>query len=381
MAHVLEVISPGPLSTLQDLGRRRRMKYGVPPSGALDQEALAVANLLAGNPEAAVGMEITYGNFVARALAPTVLACAGAWAPISVDTIVVSPWTAFGVIPGQVVTIGAPTWGVRVYLALSGGIAAPLVMDSAAACTRAALGGIDGHGRALRAGDLIAVPDRQGPASAQIPGALTTSAATARAAAALAKRQAAFVRAHSPGAAAAPSPAAAPASTGRPVTVRVVMGPQDDHFTDAGRRTLITSEFTLTNRADRMGLRFEGPAIEHSRGADIISDGMPAGAIQVPGDGKPIIMLADRQTTGGYPKIACVARVDLDLLAHLRPGDRVRFAAMTIDEAHESFALERAAWQAGGRAFRILIDGAEHITVVHEVRTDRWQSGRMTQKD
>jgi allophanate hydrolase subunit 2 len=117
-----------------------------------------------------------------------------------------------------------------------------------------------------------------------------------------------------------------------------------------------------------MGLRFEGPAIEHGRGADIISDGMPRGAVQVPGDGKPIIMLADRQTTGGYPKIACVAQVDLDLLAHLRPGDRVRFAALPAEEAHKSLIHEQAASRASGRALRILIDGIEHVVTVCELQ-------------
>ena len=362
MAAMLEVVNSGPLSTLQDLGRRGRMKYGVPPSGALDQEALAVANLLAGNPEGAVGIEITYGNFSVRALAPVVLACAGAWASVSVDSIAVSPWTTLSVMPGEIVSVGAPAWGVQVYLAVRGGIAAPLVMGSASTCTRAALGGIDGQGRALRAGDLIATPDRPspspGPGPGHVPSLLATSTVTARAAAALAKRQAAFAQAHSPAA----------ASARRPVTIRVVMGPQDDHFTDGGRRTLITEEFTLTSKADRMGLRFEGPAIEHSRGADIISDGMPRGAVQVPGDGKPIIMLADRQTTGGYPKIACVAQVDLDLLAHLRPGDRVRFAALPAEEAHKSLIHEQAASRASGRALRILIDGIEHVVTVCELQ-------------
>jgi len=145
------------------------------------------------------------------------------------------------------------------------------------------------------------------------------------------------------------------------------MGPQDDHFTHAGRRTFAGEEFTLTNKADRMGLRFEGPAIEHARGADIISDGMPPGAIQVPGDGVPIVMLADRQTTGGYPKIACVARVDLDLLAHLRPGDRVRFVPLSAQDAHEAFRQEYATSRTPGRALRIRIDGVEHVVTLFEL--------------
>jgi biotin-dependent carboxylase-like uncharacterized protein len=347
MANVLEVVNPGPLATLQDLGRTGWMKYGVPPSGALDQEALVVANLLAGNPEGAPGIEITYGNFTARALAPLVAACAGAWAPIQVDGVPVSPWAAFSVAPGQIVNIGTPVWGVRAYLALRGGIAAHPVMGSVSTYIRGALGGIDGQGRALRAGDVIATPDPPASPSAVVAPA---GSVTARAVAALAKRQAAL------------------ASTGRAMAVRVVMGPQDDHFRDAGRRTFATEEFTLTSKADRMGLRFEGPAIEHARGADIISDGMPPGAIQVPGDGVPMIMLADRQTTGGYPKIACVARVDLDLLAHLRPGDRVRFVPLSAQDAHDALKQEQAASRAPGRALRIRIDGVEHVVTLFELK-------------
>ena len=364
MANVLEVTNPGPLATLQDLGRSGWMKYGVPPSGALDQEALAVANLLAGNPEGAPGIEITYGNFTARALAPLVAACAGAWAPIQVDGVPVLPWAAFSMAPGQVVSIGAPAWGVRAYLALRGGIAAHPVMGSVSTYIRGALGGIDGRGRALRAGDLIATPDP--PASANT-AVMPAAGAAARAVAALAKRQAAFASAHSSAPTSAPAPASASAPAGRAISIRVVMGPQDDHFTDAGRRTFAGEEFTLTNKADRMGLRFEGPSIEHARGADIISDGMPPGAIQVPGDGVPIIMLADRQTTGGYPKIACVARVDLDLLAHLRPGDRIRFVPLSAQDAHEALKQEYAASRTPGRAFRIKIDGVEHVVTLFEL--------------
>ena len=371
MANVLEVASPGPLSMLQDLGRPGWMKYGVPPSGALDQEALAVANLLAGNPEGAVGIEITYGNFTARALDRTVLACAGAWAPVNVDGMPVSPWAAFSVMPGQVVSIGVPTWGVRVYLAVRGGIAAPLVMGSASTYVRGALGGIDGRGRALRTGDLIATPDQSASARASTS---PVGDVTARAVAALAKRQAAFAIAHSPALARASlsqpnsTSASTSASPGRSIAIRVVMGPQDDHFTDAGRQTFVEHEFTLTNKADRMGLRFDGPAIQHVHGADIISDGMPPGAVQVPGDGVPIIMLADRQTTGGYPKIACVARADLDLAAHLRPGDRVRFIPLSAEDAHEAFKQEQAASRAPGRALRIRIDGVEHVVTLFELQ-------------
>jgi biotin-dependent carboxylase-like uncharacterized protein len=366
MANVLEVVNPGPLSILQDLGRLGWMKYGVPPSGALDQEALAIANLLAGNPEGATGIEMTYGNFTAQALAPAVLSCTGAWAPVHIDGVPVLPWAAFAVTPGQIVSIGTPAWGVRAYLAVRGGIAAPVVMGSTSTYIRGALGGIDGQGRALRAGDLVAASEPPAAVSAVSAATAPASDVTARAVAALAKRQAVFATAHS--SAPARGSASTPSSKGRAIAIRVVMGPQDDHFTDAGRQTFVDQEFTLTNRADRMGLRFDGPAIEHARGADIISDGMPPGAIQVPGDGLPIIMLADRQTTGGYPKIACVARADLDLLAHMRPGDRVRFVPLSAQDAYEALKQEQAASRAPGRALRIKIDGVEHVVALFELQ-------------
>jgi allophanate hydrolase len=124
--------------------------------------------------------------------------------------------------------------------------------------------------------------------------------------------------------------------------IRVIWGPQDDYFSEAGRQTFVSSEYTVSKEADRMGIRFEGPTIEHSKGADIISDGIGPGAIQVPGAGLPIVLLGDRQTVGGYSKIATVASVDLPRLGRLLPGRTVRFAAIAVDEA-ESLRREQEA--------------------------------------
>ena len=183
------------------------------------------------------------------------------------------------------------------YLAIEGGFALPAPFGSQSTYGRGGFGGLDG--RPLRESDCLP---------------LTRSAASAHPEIGLAKR-------HGPD-----------AST----PIRVVLGPQDDHFTPAGIRALLESEFTLSPQSDRMGLRLEGPMLEHSHGHDILSDGIAAGSIQVPGTGKPIILLADRQTTGGYPKIATVISADLPRLGRLRPGRKLRFAAVSVAEAEQA---------------------------------------------
>jgi allophanate hydrolase subunit 2 len=145
------------------------------------------------------------------------------------------------------------------------------------------------------------------------------------------------------------------------------MGPQDDLFKAEGIATFLSSEYTVTPHADRMGVRLAGPAITHLSGADIISDGIPAGAVQVPGDGQPIVMLADRQTTGGYPKIACVIRSDRDLIAQARPGDRVRFKKVSLEEAQRPLA-DVPLSDAVERAFKLRIGRRSYQVRVTELR-------------
>jgi allophanate hydrolase len=183
--------------------------------------------------------------------------------------------------------------GISFYLAAEGGIDVPATMGSRATYVRAGLGGVDG--RALRAGD--AVP-------------LAREAASEREEVRL------------PG-----------ATFDAPDVVRVVLGPQDDHFTPAAVREFLHATYTVTPASDRMGLRLSGPRLEHSKGFNIVSDGIPPGAIQVPGDGQPIVLLADRQTTGGYPKIATVISADLPGLGRVGPGASLRFSAVTVAEA------------------------------------------------
>jgi len=181
------------------------------------------------------------------------------------------------------------------YVAFSGGLDVPLVLGSRSTYARGRLGGLEG--RALRPGDVLRVPDGPPP----------------------------VVRALAP-----PPPVGGEAET----RVRVVLGPQADRFTDEGLRTLLGSAYEMTRESDRMGARLHGPRIAHARGHDIVSDGIALGSIQVPGDGQPIVLLVDRQSTGGYTKVATVCSFDIGRLGQVKPGRKVVFTAVSVAEAH-----------------------------------------------
>ena len=196
---------------------------------------------------------------------------------------------------GQVLRVGMVEGSSTAYLAVAGGFALPPFMGSLSTYARAGVGGF--QGRKLAAGDVLPLAREQAPPGDE-------------------------------------------KKLGQPFDygsgpVRVVWGPQDDYFSDKGRRTFVESDYRVSKEADRMGIRFEGPTIEHSKGADIISDGIGPGAIQVPGAGLPIVLLGDRQTVGGYSKIATVASVDLPRLGRLLPGQTVRFTPVTVEEAEK----------------------------------------------
>ena len=195
---------------------------------------------------------------------------------------------------GQALKIGALTGSAVAYLAVAGGFDVAPVMGSQSTLTRGGIGGLEG--RALRVDDVLAL--RQPTA---------------------AEREEAMLP---------------PLDLLPPPRIRIVLGPQDDHFTPAGLETLLASTYTVSRASDRMGMRLDGPTLEHSaKGANIISDGIAPGSIQVPGNGLPIILLADRQTTGGYPKVATVISADLPALGRMTPGAKVSFAAVDIDAA------------------------------------------------
>ncbi|HEV8663508.1 MAG TPA: 5-oxoprolinase/urea amidolyase family protein [Candidatus Methylomirabilis sp.] len=298
MGEVFRVIDPGILTTVQDLGRPGYQKFGIPVSGALDPGALRLANALVGNPPDAAALEVTGGGLTLEAMAECVVALAGAEAPTVRDDTPVPCFTALRLMPGQRIRLDAPRAGLRAYLAMHGGIEVPPVLGSRATCIRLGFGGLGG--RALRAGDVFAA----GPVTADF-GSLRGR--------------------HLP-------PSGRPLLT-PPWAIRVVPGPQDDAFTEEALETFFGRSYEVTPEADRMGMRLTGPRLGHRASADILSDAIPLGAVQVPGGGQPIVLLADRQTTGGYPKIATAIGADVPALAQARPGDAVRFIRITVEEA------------------------------------------------
>ncbi|MFJ6651289.1 5-oxoprolinase/urea amidolyase family protein [Microbacterium sp. NPDC091313] len=282
-AAAIRVREPGPLATVQDLGRAGRAHLGIARSGALDRAALRRANRLVGNPEGAAGVEITVGGFRAIAERDLWIALTGAVGPVEVDGEAAGPNTAVRWPAGAELHVDAFSAGLRGYLAIRGGVATAAVAGSRATDVLAGLG----PGR-MRAGDVLPV----GPAPA------------------------------------APVPAVDVAPWGAAVgevEVELAPGPRADWFAPAATRALFESAWTVSGDADRVGIRLDGPALERLRAGELPSEGMLAGAIQVPPSGRPTILLADSPVTGGYPVIAVVTDATIDRLAQARPGARVRF--------------------------------------------------------
>ncbi len=300
------VLSPGLLTTVQDLGRTGYQKFGVPVSGVMDPRSAALANLLAGNPEGEAVLECTLMGPRVRFDRDTAIAVTGGDLGAALDGSPLPLYRAVSVRAGQILSFTAPRSGCRCWIAFAGGLDVPSVMGSRSTYLKAKMGGW--QGRKLEKGDVIPF----------------------RSPRAVLPRMEARVL----------SPEYRP----REVTaLRVVLGPQDDAFTEEGLQTFLSAVYTVTPESDRMGCRLSGPSIAHRGSADIISDGIAFGAIQVPSSGTPILMLADRQTTGGYAKIANVITVDFRLLAQLKAGDRVRFAEVSVQEAQSALLAQRRA--------------------------------------
>lgn len=338
---VLEVLNAGPLTTIQDLGRIGRQSLGVPVSGALDRDSLRLANILCGNPPGAPAFEAAYAGLTIRFRTPTVITVAGSDLGPAINGHPIERHRP------QVVQIGdelslAGGGGLRCYVAVAGGLSLEPFLGSCSAYLRGGFPGLTG--RALRGGDTLAL--RRLPASGEI------------------ER---LARGALPGWLAPRLP------DDGPVTLRVVLGPQNDHFSRACLDHFLTTPWRTTRESDRMGCRLDGAPLPDEREKQIISDGAALGAIQVPGNGLPIILLADRQPTGGYPKIATVVSTDVPLLAHCHPGTEVHFTALSqaeaIAEAHRRdqlfarLAAELAAARASVR-LRLSIDGAPCLAYI-----------------
>lgn len=300
MSARLNILQPGPQTSVQDLGRLGYQAYGVPVCGALDPIALRLANRLVGNEEGAAALECRLAGPSAEAQGGGVrLALTGTDATIDVtsegQTTTYPAWRAIDVPEGATFRVGALRGSGCAILAMAGGIDVPPVLGSRATDLKGRFGGHEG--RALASGDRLTIGGMPDGSCLELP---------------------------------APPPLAFAG------TLRVVLGPQADAFTEDGLNTFLGTGFRVSREADRMGMRLEGTPLAFTTGADIVSDGIATGSIQVPGSGLPIVLLADHQTIGGYAKIATVISADLAVAGRLLPGAEIRFAAVSVAEAEEA---------------------------------------------
>lgn len=297
----LVVKACGPMTTLQDGGRFGYQRFGVSPSGAMDLCALAVANVLVGNaPDSAAIEFVNLGGTFTCSGGPLRVALAGAGCTLRIDGRTIPPQTSAIVKEGETVEVGHARSGSFAYFAVAGGFDVAPQLGSVSFHLRSRLGGL--NGAPLRSGDHL--PCR---AAAQ-DGPLLHLAQELP-------------------------------DGGDPF--RVMLGPQDDFFTPEAIRTFLESAFTVSPQADRMGFQLTGPVLEHAKGFNIVSDGIVDGHIQVPGNGQPIVLMRDRQTAGGYPKIATIISADLDRFAQMRPGSQVKFKAVDRMEANAAAQAQK----------------------------------------
>ena len=303
----ITILNPGLLTTVQDFGRIGYQQFGVPVSGVVDPRAMSIANILVDNPEDEAVLECTMLDPQIRFNAPNAIAITGGDLGPTIDNQPIPNYAAIRVEAGQVLRFAGLRSGCRAYIAFAGGLDIAPVMGSRSTYMKAKIGGVEG--RKLQKDDVIKFrkpnPDLRGLNIRHI------------------------------------SPEFVPRLEYK---LRVVLGPQDDMFTEHGIETFLSESYVVTPEFDRMGCRLDGEIIEHKgESGDIISDGIAFGAIQVPTAGKPIIMLSDRQTTGGYTKIANVISADFRILAQLKAGDRVRFAQVSVAAAQDALLTQRAA--------------------------------------
>lgn len=290
-----KVLNKGLLSLIQGGPRVGFQQYGVPVSGAMDDYSLRIANLLVGNDEYEACIEALIVGPSIKFDEKSIIAITGGDLGPMLNGIEIDMHRSYIVNKGDTLSFSGMRNGCRAYIAFGGGIDVPIVMGSKSTYTKANLGGYEG--RALKDGDYVKLLKFDGDINSILP------------------------KKYIP-------------SYENEITLRAIRGPQDDMFDKNNIKTIFNSIYDITNECDRMGYRLSGEKIKHLNGADIVSDGIAFGAIQVPGHGNPIIMMADRQTVGGYTKIANVISVDLCKLAQSKPGDKVRFKEVDIYESH-----------------------------------------------
>jgi len=297
----IRVINPGMYSTIQDLGRMEFQQFGVPTAGSMDTYAHRISNLLVGNPENSPVLELTaFGGTYEFGETTIISITGGDMSPKRNGCETLKMWRTLVMNAGDQLSFAGARKGFRTYVSVVGGFNVPSALKSKSTYVRARLGGVEG--RQLKRDDFLEYHDvKFDPLE-------------------LLGR---FVRAHQ-----------IPVYENE-LILKVILGPQDDDFTRKGIADFFSNKYIVSSESDRMGYRLEGKKIEHVLSADIISDGIMKGAVQIPGHGNPIIMLSDCQTTGGYTKIAHVISSELWKIAQLKAGDSIQFKAVDIEEAHE----------------------------------------------
>jgi len=288
----LLINNPGIQTTVQDLGRRGLGRYGLPACGAMDRLALITGNLLLGNKPDCAALETILHGLKIKALKEATLTITGGDLAPHLNARPVEMWTVFKMNPGDILHLKQTQTGFRAYICIQGGIDAPVYSGSRSVYPRGKMG------RILRKGDTVNI----------FPASITFPLQPVK------------------------LPAAFYPDYDRESPIQVLPGPQMDHFSRKGKKTFLNSDYTLTSRIDRQGICLKGPSIKHRKNPGIITDPTPQGAIQVPGDGQPIILLRDAQITGGYAKIGVVTRTDLDRLSQAKPGDKIRFRLIDRNE-------------------------------------------------
>ncbi|NBG87900.1 biotin-dependent carboxyltransferase family protein [Isachenkonia alkalipeptolytica] len=348
------MLKGGLLSTLQDGGRTGCQQYGVPVSGVMDDYAYRMGNILVGNGREEAVIEVTMMGFAAEFLQEAVIALTGGDLTPTINGRPVEMWKSLAVSPGDKLAFQRVKSGCRSYVAVAGGFDVSKVMGSRSTYLRGGFGGF--QGRALRKGDLMKIGIPEGAQDKCKDRSLGEQGMIYP----------------------------------REIRIRVVPGPQEEAFTEDGIKNFYMESYKVTMDSDRMGLRLEGREISHQGPAEIISDGIAMGAIQIPGHGMPIIMMADRQTAGGYPKIGNVITADLSKLAQAKPGDTLYFKKVSVKEAQKIFwqreeqfkgmqyALDHGAekfcnrkeesLKPGQKEFRIRVNEREYTVLVEEKR-------------
>jgi len=311
----LQVIRRGMLTTIQDLGRFGLQRHGVVVSGAMDSFALRIANLLVGNEETEGAIEITMiGPKLLFEKDSLIAICGGNLSPY-IDGQRIPEWRPVFIKKGCVLSFGAAKLGCRSYLAVAGGFDIPVILESRSTYLRAGIGGF--LGRSLKDGDVLHM---RPPSDQSLRRTLLLSNKVGS--------NRFTVSNWSVGNDVIPNYQHNP-------VINVIKGGQYDWFTKDSKEQFFTSKFQVTPQSDRMGYRLSGPKLQLSEPQELISEAVTAGTVQVPAEGNPIVLLADRQTTGGYPKIAQVATVDLPVLAQVKPGEKICFREISLEKAQK----------------------------------------------